>query len=375
MDFLRRLRRPAAPASTSAPATAAATAPPPEPSQAQGARRLSLALQGGGAHGAFEWGVLDRLLEEDDIVVAAVTGASAGAMNAVALASGLASGGREGARGSLDRFWRAVNQAGGRNVFGDSALWTAAFNPRWLRANPFFRRFETLMLSASPYEFNPFNLNPLHDVLNETVDFQAVRDAPIEVYISATDVQDARLKVFTGPELTNEMVLASAALPFLFQAVEVDGRPYWDGGYLGNPALWPLIDSDTAPGDILLVTLNPFHREETPKTPGQIMDRLNEIAMNASLVAELRALSFLRRLIEEDQLTETAKAQYRHTRLHAIDADHALKDLSLASKFNTEWTFLTDLRERGRKAADVWLATHFDDVGARSSFDPRELYS
>ena len=163
--------------------------------------------------------------------------------------------------------------------------------------------------------------------------------------------------------------MASAALPNLFQAVEIEGRRYWDGGYLGNPALWPLFEREAAPSDILLVTLNPFHRSQAPRTAGEIVDRLNEITMNASLSAELRAIAFVQRLIEEGQLTEAAKAQYRQIRIHAIDADHLLQDLSLSSKFNTEWSFLTGLKDRGRQAADAWLAAHFDDLGVRSSFD------
>jgi len=417
MDFFRLLRRPAAPGSPHAPEPAPKPAPKPapepalelvpvpvrelapepvlepvlelapkpapepvpkpapEPPAGAGLKRLSLALQGGGAHGAFEWGVLDRLLEDERLSICAVTAASAGAMNAVALAAGLAEDGPAGARARLDRFWRSVNHAGGRNVFGDSALWTAAMSPNWLRANPFFRRVEPLMLAASPYEFNPFNLNPLHDVLEQTIDFARVRAAPLEVFVSATDVRDAKLKVFVRPELTPEMVMASAALPNLFQAVEIEGRRYWDGGYLGNPALWPLIDGEGAPSDILLVTLNPFHRSQAPRTAGEIVDRLNEITMNASLSAELRAIAFVQRLIEEGQLTDQAKAQYRQILIHAIDADHLLQDLSLASKFNTEWSFLSGLKERGRQAADAWLAAHFDDLGLRSSFDLQERFA
>ena len=373
MDLFRLLWRSDPPASAPAPDS------PPEareaPKSAVGLKRLSLGLQGGGAHGAFEWGVLDRLFEDERLGIVSITAASAGAMNAAAAAAGLAEDGPRGARARLDRFWRAVNQAGGRNVFGDSALWTAALNPRWLRANPFYRRFETLMLSASPYEFNPFNLNPLRDVLRETVDFELVRKAPVEIFVSATDVLDAKLKVFTRAELTAEMVLASAALPYLFHSVEIDGRPYWDGGYLGNPPLWPLIDGEEAPRDILMVTLNPFRRAEVPKTAGEIMDRLNEITMNASLVSELRAIAFVQRLIEEGHLTYQARAQYRQMLIHAIDADHALQDLSTASKFNTEWSFLTDLKARGRKAADAWLAENFDNLGVRSTFDVKAMFS
>lgn len=371
MDLFRLLRRPAAAARPRAPEPE--PEPPPERPRDTGPRPLSLGLQGGGAHGAFEWGVLDRLLEDERIRICAVTAASAGAMNAVALAAGLAEDGPAGARARLDRFWRGVNQAGGRNVFGDSALWTAAMSPSWLRANPFFRRVEPLMLAASPYEFNPFNLNPLHDVLAATVDFDLVRSAPLDVFVSATDVRDARLKVFVRNELTPEMVMASAALPYLFQAVEIEGRRYWDGGYLGNPALWPLIDGEGASSDLLLVTLNPFHRDQAPRTAGEIVDRLNEITMNASLSAELRAIAFVQRLIEEGQLTEAARAQYRQIHIHALEADHLLQDLSLSSKFNTEWSFLTELKARGRQAADAWLADRFDDLGVRSSFDVRGL--
>jgi NTE family protein len=348
---------------------------PAPPDRADGPKRISLGLQGGGAHGAFEWGILERLLEDERLEICAVTAASAGAMNAVALAAGLAQDGRDGAKAALERFWRAVNHAGGRNVFGDSAIWTAALHPRWLKANPLYRRFETLMLSASPYEFNPFNHNPLRTVLQETVDFEQVRAAPVELFVSATDVLSAQLKVFVRAELSPEAVLASAALPNLFHAIEIDGRPYWDGGYLGNPALWPLVDSEQSPNDILMVTLNPFHRAQVPKTAGEIVDRLNEITMNASLLSELRAVAFVHQLIDEGHLTEAARAQYRNILIHAIIADDALKDLSLSSKFNTEWTFLSDLRARGRQAAEDWLHAHFDDVGVRSSFDVRRRFS
>jgi NTE family protein len=368
MDLFRLLRRSKAPEPVAAPGA-------DEPERSDGRKRVSVGLQGGGALGAFQWGVLERLLEDERLEIAAVTAASAGAMNAVALAAGLAEDGRDGAKAALERFWRAVNHAGGRNVFGDSALWTAALNPRWLKANPLYRRFETLMLSASPYEFNPFNHNPLRAVLEEAVDFERVRSAPLELFVSATDVLSAQLKVFARTELSLETVLASAALPYLFQAVEVEGRPYWDGGYLGNPALWPLFESEQAPNDILMVTLNPFHRGKAPRTAGEIVDRLNEITMNASLLAELRAIAFVQRLVEEGHLTEEARAQHRSMLIHAIDADHALNDLSLSSKFNTEWTFLCELRARGREAAETWLQAHFDDVGVRSSFDVRGRFS
>jgi NTE family protein len=345
----------------------------PEPPPPPGPKRVSLALQGGGAHGAFEWGVLDRLLEEDRLEIGAITAASAGAMNAVALACGLTQDGRRGARAKLDQFWRAVNQSGGRNVFGDSAIWTAAFNPRWLQASPFYRYFETVMLSASPYDFNPFDLNPLRDVLKEVVDFQAVRAAPLDLFISATDVKAGKAKIFSRDELSPDAVLASSALPQLFRAVQIDGAAYWDGGYVANPALWPLIYSG-APRDILLVMVNPFRREDVPRTAGDIIDRLNEVSFNATLSGELRAIAFVEKLIEDGLLVDSARSKYRHMLVHAIEADGHLDDLPLSSKFDTEWNFLLDLKARGHKAAEAWLAACFEDVGVTSSVDVRARF-
>ncbi len=346
----------------------------PEPSAPQpGPRPISLGLQGGGSHGAFEWGVLDKILEDGRLEIAAITAASAGSMNALTLVTGLAQDGRRGARAKLDQLWRAVNQSGGRNVFGDSALWTAAFNPSWLKTNPFYGYYETLLTSQSPYEFNPFNLNPLRDVIGQVVDFDAVKSSPVHLFISATDVRAGKEKVFTKAELSLDAAAASSALPFLFQAVSVDGVDYWDGGYLGNPALWPLYYEDT-PRDLLIVMLNPFRRKETPKTPGEIMDRLNEITFNAALTAELRSVAFVQKLIEDGMLTHTAQSQYRHMLIHAIEADGHLDDLPMASKFDTEWNFLMDLKTRGQRAADAWLKANFDDVGVKSSVDVRARF-
>jgi NTE family protein len=336
-----------------------------------GPRGLSLALQGGGSHGAFEWGVIDRLLEEADIEIKAVTAASAGAMNAVCVAQGLLDGGREGARARLDSFWKAVNTAGGRNVFGDTSIWTSAFSggSDWLKSLPGWRMAETLAMSMSPYEFNPFNLNPLHDVLEAQITFKDLRErSVVKLYIAATAVRLSKAKVFRETELTARHIMASACLPQLFHAVEIDGEPYWDGGFLANPPLWPLFYDDT-PDDILVVSLNPFVREETPKSPGEIMDRLNEITFNASLASEMRAIGFVQKLLDEGLLKDTAKGRYRKMLVHAITADGPLADLALSSKFNTEWSFLLDLKERGRQAADVWLNDCASLIGVRSSLD------
>lgn len=348
---------------------------PPFKKKPSGPRALSLALQGGGAHGAFEWGILDRLLEEDDLEIRAVTAASAGAMNAVCLAQGLIDDGKAGARKRLDAFWRQVNRQGGRNVFGDTSIWTKAFGGAfggdWLKNTPGWRMAETFALSMSPYEFNPFNLNPLHDVLEGEIDFKQVREkSPIKLYIAATAVRTSKSAVFRDHELTARHIMASACLPQVFQAVEIDGEPYWDGGFLANPPLWPLFYDDT-PDDILIVSLNPFVREETPKTPGEIMDRLNEITFNASLASELRAIGFVQKLLDEGLLKDNARGRYRRMLVHAITADKPLADLSLSTKFDTEWSFLSDLKARGRAAAEAWLADCGSAIGVRSSVDLR----
>ncbi len=309
-------------------------------SPAPGSRPISLALQGGGAHGAFQWGVLDRLLQDGRLDVRAVSGVSAGAMNGAALVSGLATG---DPRAALDRLWREVNQSGGRNVFGDSAIWNAVKAPDWIKDTPFWRAGETLALTISPYEFNPLNHNPLERVLKAAVDFEAVRGSDLRLFVAATAVRQARVRVFERQEIDAKVLLASACLPHLFQAVEIDGEPYWDGGYLANPPLWPLTGADT-PDDLLLVTLNPMVRDETPRGAGDIVDRLNEIVFNAPLVAELRALAMADDLAAGGQLK--AAATYRPVRLHAIEADGWLSDLPLRSKFDTEWGFLNDLKAR-----------------------------
>lgn len=330
-----------------------------------GKRPICLALQGGGAHGAFQWGVLDRLLEDDRLDVRAISGVSAGAMNAAALVCGLAAG---DGRAALDKLWREVNQSGGRNVFGDSAIWNAAQPPDWMKDNPFWRAGETLALSMSPYEFNPLNHNPLKRVLKAAVDFGAVQASDIKLFVAATAVRQARARIFTASEINADVLMASACLPHLFHAGEIEGEPYWDGGYLTNPPLWPLTGEDT-PDDVLLVTLNPMAREETPRSAADIMDRLNEIVFNAPLVAELRAIAIAGEMIGQGQIDVGGLGPYRHVRMHAIEADRWLSDLSLRTKFNTEWSFLNDLKTRGRAAADEWLESCLGAVGRHASVD------
>ena len=319
------------------------------------AKPISLALQGGGAHGAFTWGVLDALLEDGRLDPQAITATSAGAMNACALAMGRMQGGHDGAREALEAFWRAVSRAGG------------PFKP--VAGSAWFPWLDALNRMFSPYDVNPFNIDPLTDILAEQIDFDAVHACQeTRLFIAATDVQTGRARVFQDDEVTLEAVRASATLPFTHQAVEIDGRGYWDGGFTGNPALWPLFYTDT-PRDLLIVHINPMHRTGTPKSAEDIMNRVNEITFNASLLAELRAIAFVKRLIEQDLLADPDKTALRDILVHSIRADDALEAYPASTKYDTRWSFLTDLRDRGREAAQIWLERCAPLVGERSTID------
>lgn len=327
--------------------------------------RVNLALQGGGSHGAFTWGVLDRLLEEESIDVAAVSGTSAGALNAGVFATGYVNGGRAGARAALTAFWRDVSSSG--QTFSPFSLSQPAaaasgYNfdkqPVYQWLNGFFRVF-------SPYEFNPLNLNPLREIARRHVDEAALRRCDIALFITATSVRTGQARVFTGAELSIDALLASACLPFLFQAVEIDGEPYWDGGYTGNPAIYPLIYHSDAL-DILLVKINPLRREGTPTRSVEIMDRLSEVTFNASLVAEMRAIAFVSRLVREGRLDP---GHYKDLRLHMIADDDGLAPFNASSKLNTDAAFLDGLFSLGRRASDAWLLAHRGDLGVRATLD------
>ncbi|MEI9890835.1 MAG: patatin-like phospholipase family protein [Caulobacteraceae bacterium] len=335
-------------------------------SKASSAKPVSLALQGGGAHGAFQWGVLDRLIEYGGLEIQSITAASAGAMNAVALLSGMLEGGPDGARAKLESFWRAVSQGGARGVFGENLVTNIATD--WFTNNPAYKYMEALtsQVTVSPYDFNPLNLNPLRDILRDQIDFKAIRaQTSMDLYIAATAVRTNEAKLFKAAELTAEHVMASACLPDVFQAVDIDGEPYWDGGYLANPPIWPLVECRAR--DVLLCLLNPLATKKTPKTTSEIMDRLNEISFNASVAAELRAVAVVQDLIKRGHLK--AGQGYMDLRFHMISADGRLSDLKLPSKFNTDWSFLQDLKKRGRAAADEWLNDDLALVGETSSVD------
>jgi NTE family protein len=354
--------------------SAAPAAGRPAPAAIAGRKPINLALQGGGAHGAFAWGVIDRLLEDGRIDIDGISGTSAGSMNAVVFAYGRLKGGRDGARAALERFWKAVSEAGQRFSPIRKTPWESMLSGWHGEANAAFEAFKLMTSALSPYQWNPFNLNPLLDIVKEHVDFDALnRCQRTKLFLSATNVRTGKVRVFNTHEVTPAAVMASACLPFLFQAVEIDGEAYWDGGYMGNPSLFPLFYGTTT-RDVLIVHINPIERHATPKSPVEIYDRVNEISFNASLIKELRAIAFVQKLIDEGWLKEEYRRKVMYVLVHSLRADEALADCSAASKFEHDWRFLTDLRERGRAAAGAWLAANFEAIGKRSTVDLRREF-
>jgi len=342
---------------------------------ARGTRKpVNLALQGGGAHGAFAWGVLDRLLEDDRLACDAISATSAGAMNAVAMAIGVSRGGRDGGREKLEEFWREISRAGRIYSPVRPMPWE-----RWVAVNhwrnefsPSFHAFQAVTHLFSPYELNPFDFNPLRDVLTKVVDFERLNVCRIatRLFISATNVRTGKIKVFENAQLTPDVVLASACLPYLFKAVEIDGEAYWDGGFMGNPAIYPLIYRG-ASDDVVVIHINPLVRKKVPQTAPEIFERINEISFNSSLMREMRAIAFVSRLVDDDAVDDK---RYRKMHVHAIRADEEMEHHGVATKFSPDWGFLTHLRDAGRAAATQWLDEHFDDVGRRTTIDLAGTY-
>jgi NTE family protein len=326
---------------------------------------ISLALQGGGAHGAFTWGVLDQLLDDGRIDVEGISGASAGAVNAVMLADGLNRGGPDEARQRLADFWRAVSVDG---HLGDLQRGVVE------RLFPFVPR-EGLWLGAmsrllSPYDLNPLNINPLKELIERFVDFEAIRrDRGLELFISVTNVQTGELRVFTRAEITAEVVMASAALPLLFRAVEIDGVPYWDGGYSGNPVVTPFLRA-TVTEDVLLVQIIPRQRREVPTRTREIISRVNEISFNASLLSELRGVAFVNRLIDEGRLPRGMRpGEFRRLRLHRIVMEDMGEPFSVRSTLKTDYEYFETLRKLGQRSTRRFLDAHFGDIGRRSTIE------
>ncbi|MFN3671228.1 MAG: patatin-like phospholipase family protein [Bosea sp. (in: a-proteobacteria)] len=335
----------------------------PEAGGARAPLDIDLALQGGGAHGAFTWGVLDRILEEEWLTINAISGTSAGAMNACVLASGFATGGRAGARQALERFWRMNSEAARFSPFQRSPL--DILLGRWTLDNsPLFVAMDMMSRVVSPYSLNPGGANPLTDILAEVIDFEALAAGPIKLFVTATNVRTGRGRVFRNAEITPQVLLASACLPTLFQAIEIDGDGYWDGGYSGNPTMTPLIrESDAL--DTILVQINPVERPGTPTTARDILNRLNEISFNGVLLKELRMMAMLRRGSDP---TDREGARWANMRLHRI-ASGKMAELGYSSKLNAEWEFLTMLRDEGRLSAEAFYRQNRDEIGKRSTLD------
>lgn len=331
---------------------------------------IDLALQGGGSHGAFTWGVLDRLLEDDSITFDGISGTSAGALNAAVLACGYAQAGRAGARAALRDFWLdvAAQQSAWGSCFGHWSALTqpaqgmAGFN---LDSNPFYQWGNQFVRTFSPYQFSPSGANPLRAVLLRHVRPALLASGPLALFVTATSVSSGQPRVFSREQLNVDALLASACLPQLFRAVEIDGQAYWDGGYSGNPALWPLI-YNTRALDVVLVKTSPLQRTETPDTPAEIADRVNEITFNAGLIAELRAIGFVRKLVAQGRVQP---GDYKNLRLHMVADEDGLAPLHPSSKLNTERRFLEALFDLGRAAAERWLAQHRAALGRRSTLD------
>jgi NTE family protein len=325
-------------------------------------RRVNLALQGGGAHGAFTWGVLDRLLEDDTLEIAGISGTSAGALNGAALKAGLMAGGREAARKRLDRLWAQVGEIGDFRMLP----WMQAFLPMlrfWQTAADSFLPYSPQGVAAqlySPYAWGDTWANPLEPVVRD-LDFSHVcASAEPRLFVSATNVRTGKIKVFDGDAITPEALMASACLPTVFQAVTIGNEAYWDGGYAGNPALFPLYEP-TLPEDIIVVSINPIRREVLPDTPLEIQNRINEISFNASLLGELRAINFVRRLIAEGRMEP---GQMKAVRVHMIADDALMNDLNATSKLSPTPLLLERLKAGGRAAADAFLAGDGQGIGS-----------
>jgi len=338
-------------------------------------KRINLALQGGGAHGAFTWGVLDHLLEDGRLAIEGISGTSAGAVNAVMLADGLRRGGTEEARKRLADFWRAAS-LGGDLPAVQRAVLTRLFSLLPSDGSPTQNWLTAWSQYLSPYDLNPLNINPLKDLVERFVDFDGLRADSRQIYIAATNVQTGRLHIFPHEKISAEAVMASACLPAVFRAVEIDGVPYWDGGYLGNPVLYPFFRS-TGIEDVLIVQINPLVRKKVPRTNREIVSRVQEISFNSSLLVELRSVAFVNRLIDQGRLPHgTGANEYRRIKVHRIVLEGLGERFSSATKLRNDYESFELLRKLGQRSARRFLDAHFDDIGVQSSVDLQsEVYS
>lgn len=327
------------------------------------AKKIDLALQGGGAHGAFTWGVIDRLLDDERIEIGGVCGTSAGAMNGVCTIYGLNKGGRTYAKVLLHTFWHKISEAGKHSGMRPS-WYDKAISKGNMDYSPTYRMFTSMFENLSPYQFNVLDINPLEKILLQLIDFDELHKMnPPKLFVCATNARTCQARVFGPSEITVKSILASACLPYMYKAVEIDGEAYWDGGYMGNPPIQPLVDEKTA-NDVLIIQVNPIVITKTPTSIEDIRDRVNEISFNSSLVAELKFIEFQQKLLDRGIDLD---GELTCTYMHNITADHALDGLNLSSKLNTDWEFLSHLKELGRKHAEEWLYKNYENLGKIST--------
>jgi NTE family protein len=318
---------------------------------------IDLTLQGGGSHGAFTWGVLDRLLEEPWLRIAAISGTSAGAMNAAVLADGWTEGGADGARAALNEYWRRVARAAAFSPLQRSPFDRLA--GRWTQdTSPAYFASDIMSRMLSPYDLNLLDINPLRNILAESINFERLSRSPITLFVTATKVRTGRGRIFRNPEITADVLLASACLPTMFRAVEIENEAYWDGGYAGNPTITPLVRESDA-HDTILVQINPTERPDLPRTAAEILDRLNKISFSSPLAKELRMIALLRQ--EADPGTGEG-ARWAQMRMHRIKSD-LLAQFGASSKLNAEWEFIELLRDEGRRAASEFLDANAEPAG------------
>lgn len=337
-------------------------------------KTINLALQGGGSHGAFTWGVLDRLLEEcPRLTIEGISGTSAGALNAAVLLQGYDTGKAEGARKTLNDFWEGIGKLASFTFAQRTPIdqlmgnWNLDQSPASVLMDAWQRMF-------SPYQTNPFNFNPLRDMLSKMIDIEAIKKSDtIKIFICATNVETGRPRIFDRRDISIDAIMASSCLPFTFQAVEIDGKPYWDGGYVGNPSIYPLIYHCESP-DVAVVQVNPMVRLGTPDTPTEIIDRLNEISFNSSLAGEMRAIAFVQKLINQDNLKGRESDRLKRMNIHLIGNEDEMRKFGAASKFNAHMDFLLHLKALGRETAEAWLKLNWDSIGEKSSVDVKATF-
>lgn len=335
-------------------------------------KKVTIAMQGGGAHGSFAWGVMDRLLEEDDIYIEGVSGTSAGAMNSAAVVDGLIHGGNAGARAKLNDYWRQMAEMSKKlnSPYQVSPL-DKLMKYYNLDRSPTAMFMDFLGKFLSPYQLNPTNYNPFEDFIRDFYDFQAIRESKErKLFLGATHVKTGRVKVFANDQFCADALMASACLPFLYQAVKVDGEYYWDGGYIANPAIYPLMYNCEAT-DIILIQLRRTHCHEIPKTPAEIDNRMKEITYNGSLVREMRAIHFITKLIDSGVIKDPSM---KRMNMHLIKNEDAFKGLNLTSALNTDWDYLQMLKEAGRHTADQWLKAHKEKIGSKQHSIDAEVF-